>query len=177
MSTEHCLNVCVTKFIPAISYYVQMSAVWMWIPAVLSFLMLHNAAAQSRMCKDPFQAVLTLSSNVTFPSSASFLDPNHFYYREILRFTEEEIDREREAAIQFIRDYSGLDFSNIEANEQGQRILGNATFEPIMNPFNNTFVSNTWLANGNTGTRCFLVGDGGFRAWFAGDVTLRIWRI
>ena len=173
MSAEHCLNVCMTRFIAAISFYFQMSAVWMWIPAVfISFLMLHNAAAQSQMCEEPFQAVLTLVTNVTFPISANFLDPNHFYYREVLRFTEEEVDREREAAIQFFRDFYGLDFTNIEPNEQGQRILGNATFEPIMLPFNNTFALNTWLVNGNTRTRCFLVGDGGFRVQFAGAVML-----
>ena len=127
---------------------------------------------QSQMCEEPFQAVLTHATNVTFPISADFLDQNHFYYSEVLRFKEEEIDRERGAAIQFFRDFYGLDFTNIEPNEQGQRILGNATFEPIMNPFNNTFAFNTWLANGNTRTRCFLVGDGGFRARFTGDVTL-----
>ena len=161
-----------TKFIAAISFYFQMSAVWMWIPTVLNFLMLHNAAAQSQMCEEPFQAVLTLVTNVTFPISASFLDPNHVYYREVLRFTEEEIDREREAAIQFFSDFSGLDFTNVEPNEQGQRILGNATFEPIMLPFNNTFAFNTWLVNGNTRTRCFLVGDGGYRVRFTGAVML-----
>ena len=108
---------------------------------------------QSQMCEEPFQAVLTHATNVTFPISADFLDQNHFYYSEVLRFKEEEIDRERGAAIQFFRDFYGLDFTNIEPNEQGQRILGNATFEPIMNPFNNTFAFNTWLANGNTRTR------------------------
>ena len=132
-----------------------MSAVHMWIPAVWSFLILHNAATQSQMCEE---AVLTVVTNVTFPTSASFLDPNHVFYREVMCFTEEEIDREREAAIQFFRDFAGLDFTNIEPNEQGQRILGNATFEPIMVPFNNTFAFNTWLVNGNTRTRCFLQG-------------------
>ena len=41
-----------------------------------------------------------------------------------------------------------------------------------MVPFNNTFVSNTWLVNGNTRTRCFLAGDGGFRVRFTGAVML-----
>ena len=111
----------------------------MWIPAVWSFLILHNAATQSQMCEE---AVLTVVTNVTFPTSASFLDPNHVFYREVMCFTEEEIDREREAAIQFFRGFAGLDFTN------------------------------TWLANGNTRTRCFLLGDGGFRVQFTGAVML-----
>ena len=144
----------------------------MWIPALLSFLVLQNAAAQSQMCEEPFQAVLTFVTNVTFPIPFNFLDPNHVYYREVLRFTEEEIDREREAAIQFFRDFYGLNFTNIEPNEQGQRILENAIFEPIMVPFNNTFAFNTWLVNGDTRTRCFLAGNGGFRVRFTVTVML-----
>ena len=150
-----------------------MSAVWVWIPTVfLSFLMLRSAAAQSQMCEEPFQAALMLITNVTYPASSSFLDSDHVFYREVLRFTTEEIDQEREAALQFFRDRYGLDFTNVEPDEQGQRILGNATFLPIMFPFNNTFVSNSWLVDGRTRTRCFRVGDGGFQVRFSGTVML-----
>ena len=150
-----------------------MPAARVWIPTIfLSFLILHNAAAQSQMCEEPFQAALTLVTNVTYPASVSFLDSNHVFYREVLRFTDEEIDREREAAIQFFSDTYGLDFTDVEPDEQGQRILGNATFQPIMFPFNNTFVFNSWLVNPRARTRCFLVGDGGFRVNFSGTVML-----
>ena len=140
---------------------------WVWILAAFSsILMLNNAAAQSQMCDEPFQAALSLVNNVTSPRSTSFLDSELVYYRKVLRFTEEEIDREREAAMLFFKDTYGLDFTNIEPNEQGQRILENATFEPFMFSFNNTYVFNSWLLNGKTKTRCFKVGDGGFRARF-----------
>ena len=95
----------------------------MWTAAVfVSVLMLLSTAAQSQMCEEPFQATLTLITNVTYPVSSNFLDPELVYYREILRFTEQEIDREREAAIRFFKDFYGLDFANVEPNEQGQRI-------------------------------------------------------
>ena len=150
-----------------------MLAVWMWISAVFfGFLKLHNAAAQSQMCTEPFQAVNTLVTNVTFPASASHLDSDLVFYRKVLHFTEEEIDRDREAAIQFFRDTYGLDFTNIEPNEQGQRILGNATFEPTMLPFNFTYVYNSWLVNGRSRTRCFPVGEGGFHVRFTGTMML-----
>ena len=90
---------------------------WVWITAVfVSVLMLRSTAAQSQMCEEPFQATLTLITNVTYPASSNFLDPELVYYRKILRFTEQEIDREREAAIQFFRDFYGLDFANVEPN-------------------------------------------------------------
>ena len=151
----------------------QMPSTLVWIPAVfLGFLMLHNAAAQSQMCEEHFQAVLTLVTNKTYPASAQFLDSDLVYFREVLRYTEAEIDRETEAAMQFFRDSYGLDFTNVEPDEKGRRSLGNATMRPFMTPYNNTFVDNRWLANGNTRSKCYQVGDGGFQVRFSGPVML-----
>ena len=132
--------------------------------------MLH--AGQSQMCSEPFQSVITLVTNVTFPASASSLDSDLDFYRKVLRFTEEEIDRDREAAMQFFNDTYGLDFTNIEPNKQGQRTLGNATMEPFTIPYNFTFVFNSWLVNGRAKTRCFPVGDGGYHVRFTGPMML-----
>ena len=57
---------------------------------LFSSLNLHNAAAQSQMCEEPFKAAITITANVTV--SASSFDPDLVFYRNILRFTEEEID-------------------------------------------------------------------------------------
>ena len=152
-----------------------MSAAWVWILTVfLSFLMLHVTASPSasHMCDEPFRATITIVTNVTFSASSNFLDPDHTFYREVLCFTDEEINREREAAIQFYRNTYGLDFVNVEPDEQGQRILGNATFVPVWFPTNNTYVFNSWLVNGKPRTRCFRAGDGGFQVVFSGTVML-----
>ena len=63
-----------------------------------------------------------------------------------------------------------LHTTHAEPDEQGQRILGNAT--TYMIPFNNTFVFNSWLVNPRARTRCFQVGDGGFQVLFSGTVML-----
>ena len=147
-----------------------MLPVWVWLLA--GFLNQHNVAAQSQTCNEPFQAVMTLVANLTLPNPIRFLDADLVYYREVLRFTEEEIDRDREAAMLFFRNTYGLDFTNIEPNEQGQRALGNATMEPVMNPFNHTYVFNSWLVNGRAKTRCFPVGSGGFHIRFTGTMML-----
>ena len=83
------------------------------------------------MCEEPFKATITLVTKVTFPISASHFDPDLVHFRKILCFTEEEIDREREAAIRFYIDMYGLDFTNIEPKDQKQRILGMQHFNPI----------------------------------------------
>ena len=129
---------------------------------ILSSLNLHNAAAQSQMCEEPFKATITRTANVTIPLSSSDLDADLVFYRKVLRFTEEEIDRDREAAMRFFNDMYGLDFTSIEPNEQGQRILGNARFEPTFVPFNFTYVFNSWLVSGRQKTKCFPASNGGF---------------
>ena len=150
-----------------------MSAMWLWISVVFfSFLNLHNAAAQPQMCEEPFQAVITTVTIVTIPITASSFDTDLVHFRNTLCFTEEEIDREREAAMQFYNDMYGLDFTNIEPNDQERRVLENAIFEPFMSAFNSTFVFNSWLVSGQTKTKCFLVQTGGFRVRFTGPMML-----
>ena len=56
------------------------------------------------------------------PILASYIDPDLVLYRQVMQFTEEEIDWDREAAMQFYKDMYGLDFTSIEPNDQGQRI-------------------------------------------------------
>ena len=138
----------------------------------LSFLNLHIVADQSQMCGEPFKAAITVVANVTLPISASPLDPDLVFYREVLHFTEEEINRDREAAMQFFKDMYGLDFTSVEPNDQGQRILGNATFEPGRSPFNLTYVFNSWLVSGRSRTKCFPAQAGGFRVRFSGPIML-----
>ena len=142
-----------------------------WIPsAFLSILMLQSASSQ--MCEKPIQAAFMQITNTTFPTTSTQLDADLTYYRQVLKFTEDEIDRERQNAINFFKQYYGLDFSNIEPDEHGQRVLGNATFRPVMFPYNGTLVYNTWLVNGRSRSRCYPLGDGGFQAIFRGDIRL-----
>ena len=151
-----------------------MSITLVWISAaLLGIFMLHSATAQSLTCAEPFQAAFMQVTNDTFPATASSLDSNLVFFREILRFTEDEIDREREAAISYFNQRFGLDFSNVDPNELGQRVLGNATFQPVLFPYNGTMVYNRWLVRGPSTSRCFRFTDGGFSAAFNGTVILR----
>ena len=141
----------------------QMSSVRLWVSVVFfNFINLHNTAAQSQLCEEPFKAAITVVANVTFSNSASSFDPDLVFYREVLCYTEEEIYRDREAAMQFYEDMYGLDFTSIEPNDQGQ-IIGNATFEPQRSPYNFTYVFNSWLISGRSKTKCFPAEGGGFR--------------
>ena len=135
---------------------------------ILGVFMLHSTAAQS--CSTPFQAAFTAISNIVVPDLVP--DPNYTYYRETLRFTDARVEQEKENAIQYYNTQFGLDFSNAEPNELGQRFVENATFQFNFFPANFTAVSNNWIVNGNTRSRCFNIGGGGFEVTFNGSMML-----
>ena len=145
-----------------------------WIQtAFMGLLIVHSISAQS--C--PFQAAFSLIDDLTVPTSifAQFPDPQLNFYTDELGFTTAEAEQIRENAIQHFSTQFGLDFSNIEP-EQGprnRRFLGNATLENVKVPFNTTHVSNRWINNGNTRSKCFPVGSGYFQVTFNGTDTLR----
>ena len=137
--------------------------------------MLHNAAAQS--CSTPFQAVFAGITTLSFPLNlGQFMvpDPNFTFYRETLRFTDAEIERELASALQHFTTQFGLNFSTAVPDERGERILGNATFrfKRYLFPFSFTAIENRWLVTGNTNTKCYTIGAGGFQVSITGDMTL-----
>ena len=82
-------------------------------------------------------------------------DPNLTFFRDVLQFTEQEIETATQSAIEYFNERFGLDFSDSVPNEQGQRIYQNATFSAAQVPFTYTAKANRWLVNGNTKSRCF----------------------
>ena len=66
----------------------------------------------------------------------------------------------------FYNDMYGLDFTSIEPNDQGQRSLGNATFEPGRSAINFTYVFNSWLVSGRSRSKCFPASGCGFQYAF-----------
>ena len=99
-------------------------------------------------------------------------DPNYTYYRDTLCFTDARVEQEKENAIQYYNTQFGLDFSNAEPNELGQRFVGNARFQFNFFPVNFTAVGNNWIVNGNTRSKCFNIGGGGFQVFFNGSTML-----
>ena len=74
--------------------------------------------------------------------------------------------------MQFYKNMYGLVFTSIEPNDQGQRILGNATFVPGRSVFNLTYAFNSWLLSGRSRTKCFPATGGGFWVCFSGPMML-----
>ena len=99
-------------------------------------------------------------------------DPNLNFFRNVLKYSEQEIQTATQSAIEYFNTTFGLDFSESEPNEQGQRIFQNASFSAGKVPITATTKANRWLVNGNTKSRCFDVRLGWFRTSFLGEQVL-----
>ena len=99
-------------------------------------------------------------------------DPNLTFFRNVLKFTEQEIQTATQSAIEYYNTTFGLDFSESEPNQQGQRIFQNAYFFPGKAPIIATTKANRWLVNGNTKSSCFDVRFAWFNVRFLGEQVL-----
>ena len=99
-------------------------------------------------------------------------DPNLTFFRDVLQFTEQEIEAATHSAIEYFNTTFGLDFSESVPNEQGQRVFQNSSFYAAKVPVNYTAKANRWLVNRNTKSRCFDVRVGWFGVQFLDNQVL-----
>ncbi len=116
-----------------------------------------------------FSALMDTVAPLTTPFS--ILDTNLTFFRNILLFSEEEIERVTQHAIKFFDTRFGLDFSQSTPNAQGQRILGNAVLSPsFVSPEFPYFINIDLLCRSKN--LCFDNREGGYAVRFTGEETL-----
>ncbi len=105
---------------------------------------------------------------------STVIDTDFTYFRDIMLFSEEEIEMVTQDAIEFFNTRFGLNFSQSTPNAQGQRTLGNALLVNFFLPpeFQYTLNFNTRILTGSTTNYCFENREGGFLVIFRGDETL-----
>ena len=139
-------------------------------------LLVTNTAAQSCPANLNSEAQIILVSNGTVPLSAlgaPRVDTNLTYFREVLGYSDDEIQQETQNAFQFFNERFGLDFSLTQPNEQGLHFFQNATFQPSRRPSGISATFNHWPITGNTRSKCFTAALGGYFVSFNGEQTLR----
>ena len=105
-------------------------------------------------------------------------DPNLTFFRNVLKFSEQEIQTAEQSAIEYFNTTFGLDFSQSEPNQQGPQIFQNASFAAGQAPFRATTKANHLLVTGSTRSRCFDVCLGWFGISLLGQQVLHgdLWR-
>ena len=147
-----------------------------WMLVVLLSILVTNVAAQSCPANLNSEAQIVLTGDGTVPLSAlgaPRVDTNLTYFREVLRYGDDEIQQETLKALQFFNERFGLNFALSQPNEQGLRFFQNATFQPTRQPSGIIATFNRWPITGNTRSRCFTSAIGGYFVSFSGEQTLR----
>ena len=99
-------------------------------------------------------------------------DTDFTFFRDIMLFSDEEIEKVTQDAINFFYTMYGLDFSQLSA--EGVRTFENATLLPyVMSPdVRYTITVNSWLLSGRSRNTCFENRDGGLGVQFTGEQIL-----
>ena len=104
---------------------------------------------------------------------SQFPDPNLAHFRDVLQFTEQEIETATQSAIVYFNATFGLDFSeSVPDSITGERRFQNASMSPSKLPFNLTAKADRWLVAGNTRSKCFDYQVGFFGVRFLDDQVL-----
>ena len=93
-------------------------------------------------CPRGAEFVISLDVVASVEATRRLADPNLTFFRDVLRFTEQEIETATQSAIEYFNATFGLDFSDSVPNEQGQRIYQNAAFSAGQIPFTYTAKAN-----------------------------------
>ena len=146
--------------------------------AILTLVTLAGASATYYRNDCPnkwFTAQFVSIADVVVPSSlllpsTQLIDPDLGFLRDIMLFSEDEIESATQDAIAFFDARYGLDFSLSAPDGLGRRQFKNATFFPYVFPpeVRYTINFNQWIINGRTSNWCFENRDGGFIVAFDG---------
>ena len=149
-----------------------MIKVWIYV----CFFAVSSLTVLCESCpSEHFSAVFVISIDQTIDDQNIILDdPELTFFKDIVNFSEDEIQDAFEYAINFFNESFGLDFSISTPNEQNERFFENAKMSPFFftEKLEFTVTANNWIRNGNTRSRCYRLRNGGIRVTFSGDQTL-----
>ena len=93
-------------------------------------------------CPQGASFIVSFDSVIPLADLQNVPDPNLTFFRNVLRFTEQEIQTAMQSAIEYFNTTFGLDFSNSEPNQQGRQIFQNTSFSGEQIPFTATAKAN-----------------------------------
>ena len=146
-----------------------------WIHILIVAVWCQQEVLSQTCPSKPFTAAFTTSLDQALDSpEISKDDPELTFFKTILQFRDAAIQHTVDDAIRFFNERFGLDFSASTPNQQNERFFENAKMSPIILVSNDYIVTdNNWFQNGNTRSACYLIREGGFRATFSAEQTLR----
>ena len=127
-------------------------------------------------CPDPWFGIQFISiAEKDVSQSATVLTPDNFdFFKDIMQYSQAQIDEVTDEAIDFFKTRYGLDFSQAQPGSLGEREIEDAVFATFtFSPeIEYTINFNTWIFNNQRSTRCYENRDGGFFVSFKRETTL-----
>ena len=143
---------------------------------ILLITMTYAASTHASQARCPSGAQFIASANIVINTNnllSQLADPNLKFFRDVLQFTEQEIETATQSAIEYFNTTFGLDFSeSVVDSVTGERRFQNASMSPSRVPFNYTAKADRWLVAGNTRSKCFDYQLGFFGVRFLDDQVL-----
>ena len=141
----------------------------LWIVLALLFaVIVTNTQAQDECLAGWFNVtwIMAVDEVVSMEISQQFFDLRLglTYFKEVLQYSDQQIEDFTDRGISFYKRRFGLDFSRSPVTLQGFRIYENATMYPVRVPKDVVVATyNHWVINGREGnTRCFNMREGGY---------------
>ena len=146
-----------------------------WIYSIL--FAVSSLTVSSQTCpSDHFSAVFVATADQVLDAPIGAVpDPELTFFRDVLKFRDEDIRHAAEDALRFFNETYGLDFStSLPPNDQHELFFENAKLNPffLSKEIKFTITSNNWIRTGSTRSSCYTLSDGGFQVSFLGDQTL-----
>ena len=143
---------------------------------ILLITMTYAASAHASQTQCPLGAQFIASVNIVVNTNdllSQIPDPNLTFFRDVLEFTEQDIETATQSAIVYFNTTFGLDFSeSVPDSVTNERRFQNASMSPSRVPFNYTAKANRWLVAGKKRSKCFDHQIGFFGVRFLDDQVL-----
>ena len=115
-----------------------------------------------------------IEQNIDSPGAFIVPDPELTFLKEVVKFTDGEIQGITDYAMKFFNETFGLDFSVSPPNQQNEYFYQNAILSPnrLADDVEYLVTLNNWIQTGSTRSTCYPIRYGGFQVTFSADQTL-----
>ena len=143
-----------------------------WVLFISLLGVIATTSVMGQTCPEEwFAAEFSVIANSTYAAADAGPDTDNTFFRDVVKFTDEETETYLQNAINFYATRFGLNYST-EPDEFGVRHFQNTTFSPINFSVTLTATVNSWLRSGQTRSACYPVRAGGYRIQFNAEQIL-----
>ena len=160
---------------PAVESTMECRSLHTALTVTVTTLLAGNIDVAAQFCDSGFITgqIVILGDGTVSADEVQGNDPELSFFREVIGFNDAGVEQVTQDAMNFFQSNYGLDFSQSEPNQLGERVYMNATVFPYRLPFDIHATYNPWIVNPERGTKCFASSAGGFMVTFSGDQLLR----